>query len=221
MLIRIQEAVLEVEEIVNFNKTQKMKINLIILLTFCIFSCKSENEKIDDLINEKSSNIFNNSKDKIKLTQYLVNIDSFNIAYEKCKSENPQRGLDFANRFSIYSDKLSLKKVEDDIKKKSQIAQEIEKKEKEKADYKRSWENSKYGKLQKKHPDWSEDDCINVMSKKIWVGMSYEMLVYQRGKPNTVNPSNYGNGTEYQCCWDDYSPSCFYMKQDNIIYSYN
>ena len=89
------------------------------------------------------------------------------------------------------------------------------------AENRKVWENSKYGKLQKKHPDWTDDECMKVVDKKIWIGMTYDMLLYQRGKPNTVNPSNYGSGTQYQCCWDDYSPSCFYMKEDNIIYSYN
>lgn len=84
-----------------------------------------------------------------------------------------------------------------------------------------NFKKTKAGKIQKKHPDWSRQDCENVANNKIWIGMNYDMLVYMRGKPNTVNPSNYGSGVEYQCCWDDYTPSCFYMKEDNIIYSYN
>lgn len=80
---------------------------------------------------------------------------------------------------------------------------------------------TKAGKIYKKHPEWTKEDCINLSKKQIWVGMSYDMLIYLRGKPNTVNTSNYGNGNEYQCCWDDYNPSCFYMKDDKIITSYN
>jgi hypothetical protein len=84
------------------------------------------------------------------------------------------------------------------------------------------WENSKYGKLQKKHPDWSDEDCKRVIDKKIWIGMSLEMLKYQRGLPNRSNPSNYGSGTQYQWCWDDYNPSCFfYGGEDGIITAYN
>lgn len=80
---------------------------------------------------------------------------------------------------------------------------------------------TKAGKIYKKHPDWSKDDCEKVAKNRVWIGMKYEMLIYERGKPNTINTSNYGYGNEYQCCWDDYTPRCFYMKEDNIIHSYN
>jgi len=83
------------------------------------------------------------------------------------------------------------------------------------------FKKTKAGKIQSKHPDWSKEDCELVANKKIWIGMKYEMLVYLRGKPNRINTSNYGNGNEYQCCWDDYDISCVYMKEDHIISSYN
>lgn len=83
------------------------------------------------------------------------------------------------------------------------------------------WGKSKAGKIQKKHPTWSDDDCENVSKNQIWIGMSYDMLIYERGKPNTVNPSNYGHGVHYQCCWHDQTPSCFYMGDDDIITAYN
>ena len=91
----------------------------------------------------------------------------------------------------------------------------------EEAVKKRNWKNSKYGKLQKKHPSWTDEDCIKVLDKKIWIGMSIQMLKYQRGNPDSANPSNYGSGNQWQWCWDDYSPSCFYGKEDGIITSYN
>lgn len=47
------------------------------------------------------------------------------------------------------------------------------------------------------------------------------MVVYLRGKPNTINPSNYGKGINYQFCYHNYKPSCFYSKEDQIITSYN
>ena len=83
------------------------------------------------------------------------------------------------------------------------------------------FDNSKAGKLYKKHSDWSKEDCEKLAERKIWIGMNYDMLLYLRGKPNNVNTSNYGSGNEYQCCWDDYDPSCFYMGSDHIITSYN
>jgi len=77
------------------------------------------------------------------------------------------------------------------------------------------------GKIHKKHPEWSKEDCKLIADGKIWIGMEYEMLVYQRGKPNDVNTSNYGNGPEYQACWDDYDIGCFYFDESHIITSYN
>lgn len=85
----------------------------------------------------------------------------------------------------------------------------------------RQFLKTKAGRIYKKHPDWSKEDCINLADKRIWIGMEYEMVVYMRGKPNTVNTSNYGNGLEYQACWDDYDPGCFYFGEDHIIKSYN
>jgi len=105
-------------------------------------------------------------------------------------------------------DSVAYKKQLDSINKADEIAE---------ANFKKT----KAGKIQSKHPEWSKEDCERLANKQVWIGMDYDMLLYLRGKPNTVNTSNYGNGNEYQCCWDDYDISCFYMKSDNIIYSYN
>ena len=51
--------------------------------------------------------------------------------------------------------------------------------------------------------------------------MSLYMLIYERGNPNSINPSDYGNGVHYQWCWEDYTPSCFYGGQDGIVTAYN
>ncbi|MGU3373634.1 zinc-ribbon domain-containing protein [Chryseobacterium sp. M5A1_1a] len=80
---------------------------------------------------------------------------------------------------------------------------------------------SKAGKIHKKHPEWSKEDCIKISENQIWIGMRYEMLVYMRGKPNNVNTSNYGDGPSYQACWYDYNASCFYFDESQIITSYN
>ncbi|WP_310378220.1 zinc-ribbon domain-containing protein [Flavobacterium sp.] len=105
-------------------------------------------------------------------------------------------------------DTVAEKKLQDSLNKIAEI---------EEANFKKT----KAGKIQKKHPEWSREDCERIANKKIWIGMNYDMLLYLRGKPNDVNTSDYGNGPEYQCCWDDYDPSCFYMKSDDIITSYN
>lgn len=84
-----------------------------------------------------------------------------------------------------------------------------------------AFDKTKAGQLCKKHADWSNDDCKLVADKQIWIGMSYDMLIAIRGKPNSANPSNYGSGTHWQWCWYNYTPSCFYGHDDGIIDSYN
>lgn len=83
------------------------------------------------------------------------------------------------------------------------------------------WDNSKAGKIKKKHPNWSEYDCERIAENEIWIGMTIDMLKYERGKPNSSNPSDYGQGREWQWCWHDQEPSCFYGEDDGIITSYN
>jgi len=73
-----------------------------------------------------------------------------------------------------------------------------------------TWKTTPAGKLCAKHIDWQKEECDKLVDNKIWVGMNYGMLTYLRGKPDSVNPSNYGGSTSYQYCWDDYNPSCFY-----------
>ncbi len=86
-----------------------------------------------------------------------------------------------------------------------------------------AYDRSPAGKLCKAHPSWSKDDCQRVADKKYWIGMTYDMLVASLGsKPDHANPSSYGRTTEWQWCWSDYTPSCFYdNNNDSIIDSYN
>ncbi len=85
-----------------------------------------------------------------------------------------------------------------------------------------AWQETPSGKLCAEHPGWQKEECDNLVDRKIWVGMSYDMAVYLRGKPDHVNPSNYGGMTKYQYCWDDVRPGCFYDdNQDGIIDAYN
>lgn len=121
--------------------------------------------------------------------------------YNSTETTTPKAELTQVQKDSVAAFEENLKKENDKVKK--------------------EWENSKAGKIQKKHPTWSDDDCEKVAKNNIWIGMQYEMLVYMRGKPNTVNTSNYGNGKSYQACWHDYDPGCFYFDEDQIIKSYN
>ncbi len=78
------------------------------------------------------------------------------------------------------------------------------------------------GQLCAKHPAWSDQDCKWLIEDRYWIGMTYDMLEYERGKPSSVRPSNYGNGARYQYCWSQYVPSCFYDNNaDNKMDSYN
>lgn len=85
-----------------------------------------------------------------------------------------------------------------------------------------AWQKTPAGQLCTKHQDWTRDDCDKLLARKVWVGMSYDMLVYLRGAPDHKNVSNYGAGNQYQYCWDDRTPSCFYDDNaDGILDSYN
>lgn len=85
-----------------------------------------------------------------------------------------------------------------------------------------AWMKSKAGRLCEKHPDWTKTDCDRVSEQRYWVGMTYEMLVEGWGKPTSANPSDYGSGIQWQWCWLNYTPSCFYDDNgDGIIDSYN
>jgi hypothetical protein len=75
--------------------------------------------------------------------------------------------------------------------------------------------DSTAGKACSLHPVWASSDCVDLTDGQIWVGMTYDMLVYEFGKPNIVNPSNYGSGIRYQYCWTGRTPSCFYDNEGN------
>ena len=84
-----------------------------------------------------------------------------------------------------------------------------------------TWSSAQARQICASHPDWTQSDCERLAENRIWIGMHYDMLIYLRGKPNAANPSNYGYGTEWQWCWYDYTPSCFYGENDGIVDSYN
>ena len=116
----------------------------------------------------------------------------------------------------ILKEKAVLEKNQADAAAKAKVAEEAAQAEQA------AFEKTLAGKICKSHPTWAKDDCTHLADRKIWIGMSYDMLVYERGKPDSTNPSNYGTGTQYQWCWHDYTPSCFYYDNDDgIINSYN
>ncbi|HVX90933.1 MAG TPA: hypothetical protein VHC20_04915 [Candidatus Paceibacterota bacterium] len=85
-----------------------------------------------------------------------------------------------------------------------------------------AWQATPAGKICTKHVDWTKDDCDGVAKNQVWIGMTYDMLVYENGKPTSKNISNYGSGNRYQYCWTGHTPSCYYDDNaDGIIDSYN
>ncbi len=68
----------------------------------------------------------------------------------------------------------------------------------------------------------TRDDCERAARGEVWIGMNEFILFALRGDPNEDNPSNYGNGTQYQYCWYDMKPECVYTKPgSDLITSYN
>lgn len=84
-----------------------------------------------------------------------------------------------------------------------------------------AYEKSPAGRLCAKHTDWAQEECQKVANKKLWIGMTIDMVKAENGTPDDVNTSNYGRGVEYQACWLNNDPSCFYYKSDGIITSFN
>ncbi len=89
-------------------------------------------------------------------------------------------------------------------------------------------ENKKYearmAKIQKVADklDCSISDAERLLDHEVWIGMTYEMVLYMRGQPDAVNLANYGNGDQYQACWEGHTPFCFYFRaSDHIVYAYN
>ncbi|OGL95756.1 hypothetical protein A2348_03975 [Candidatus Uhrbacteria bacterium RIFOXYB12_FULL_58_10] len=72
------------------------------------------------------------------------------------------------------------------------------------------------------HPTWTEDQCDKVARGDVWIGMTYEMILVERGFADSENLSNYGDGDQWQWCWFDESPMCVYDDNDDgIVDSYN
>ncbi len=120
--------------------------------------------------------------------------------------------------------------TEEELAKRAQVAAEqvareqaaIDEQKAKKEAERQAWEASKAGQICIQHPEWEKYDCERLADNKFWVGMSIDMLKYRRGLPNAANPSNYGSGTQWQWCWYDYTPSCFYDENnDGLIDSYN
>jgi len=184
------------------------------LIIISFISCTSEEEKRKNEINEQSKEILSAALDEIITYKLPLYSEDLMKEYLKISTDRAELGLEYAKKIKYQV--IIMKQVKDSI---LQVKQDSIVKATEIAEKK--WESTKAGQIHKKHPNWSKEECELLAARKIWIGMNLDMLKYLRGNPNHANPSNYGNGTEWQWCWDDYSPSCFYGKDDGIITAYN
>lgn len=159
------------------------------------------NIKIDASYNNK------NKSKTIKVNRELTEEEKAKIAEDnRIKQEEERKRIDEENR----------KKAEEEQKR---IDEENRKRAEEEA-----FNNTPAGQICLNHSGWTKEECQRLADNRIWIGMSYNMLVYERGYPTSTNPSNYGWGTQYQWCWFPWNngPSCFYDDDnDGRIDSYN
>lgn len=184
---------------------------LIIPLLFLIVSC--------DLRDDSTIKTAEFSRKLDSLTQRMydcngfsgIYIDSFKNKIKSVADTNSSKALAYLDKYcdsvSAYINKSDRHKHIQDSLSSLKDQREID--------------NSKAGRIHKKHPEWEISDCERVANKEVWIGMSYEMLVYEKGKPSYVHKSNYGSGDEWQACWGELSQTCYYFGEDHIITSYN
>lgn len=163
----------------------------------------------------------------LSLTSYDVDIKAINSRYETTDQVTILRDkTDEEISAEQEAEKINKEKVAQEekqrIEKEAQIKnEEQERKEKELAEQ-RTYEKTKAWRICKANPTWTREDCDLLANNKIWIWMSYDMLVYTHWKPNSANPSNYWVWTQWQWCWYDYTPSCYYdTNDDGLVESYN
>jgi hypothetical protein len=184
---------------------------LLISLTY-LASCSDSNHERAIDIKLRQENIL----DSISHSAQLKN-DSIRLENEKMV----KRQSDSFNRTPKGKTEIATKKKEQDKIEKEQVrAQKT-------AEQKYKQEQAKIEKAEAaiykimNKLDCSEEEAVNLLEGRIWIGMTFKMVKYERGLPDGVNVSNYGYANEYQAYWEDYTPSYFYFKSDQIIYSYN
>ena len=119
------------------------------------------------------------------------------------------------HKLSVYTSSPEYQHAQEVVSQKEIDTQRIQ--SKKEADELLAWQKTPAGMLCVKHPTWQKDECEGLIAKKVWVGMSYEMLVFLRGVPDHKNVSNYGDTNKYQYCWSGRTPSCFYDDNDDGI----
>lgn len=82
-----------------------------------------------------------------------------------------------SNSFMV---KISRPKTEQEVAKEQEVLVVQKQMEAQQVVEEEVFKKSRAGKICIKHPGWSRDDCQGIADKKIWMGMSYDMLVELR-----------------------------------------
>lgn len=185
-------------------------------------SCLSEQAQKIRIMNLASKAIIDNStKTLYSLCSFDLYGDSVVKKWAAIPYDSAELRMKFAKKFESYVKELSIKHTLKNEKEAAQHEKDAAQRAKDEAKAEKEFNKSTAGKILKKHPNWSKEDCIKLADREIWIGMSIGMLHYLRGLPEHVNKSDYGNGIQYQWCWTELSPSCFYGGEDGIITAYN
>lgn len=192
------------------------KILVLSCFFFILISCKSNLDKENELVKLQTDSIFSEATTRITNSFSWVNLDSINLKFSSIK--DPKLKLIFVKELNAYT---IIKKREVDSIVNLGRERDVKASVIAEAEDLKKWNESKAGKIHKKHPEWSKKICISLAKREIWIGMTLNMLKYQRGLPNNSNLSNYGKGNKWQWCWSDYTPSCFYGGEDGVVTSYN
>ena len=162
-----------------------------LILLSTLISCQSEKDK---QLNEKSSLTFDDAVEKIKKSEYTINIDSFRVVYEKSKSKDPQSGLDFADRFKVYAIKLLKKKQEIEFEENAREVRIRERKIKKQNEEEKAWKKSKAGKMLKDFLDLiAEKPGIEIIEEKSPYSPVFVKKIEKaekRGDYKTIDPKN-------------------------------
>lgn len=162
--------------------------------------------------------------DTTLISQYTSAIDQGNIKMEAVATDIDNLTLDTSpssvTDVSLEADALAKKKADEEAQAKQKAADQAAQAQ-AKVDEENTFYATPAGKICKNHLNWSRTDCDDLANNLVWIGMSLDMLEYERGLPNVSNPSNYGYGINWQWCWWNRTPMCFYGGSDGIIDSYN
>lgn len=188
-----------------------MRTILLIMVFLGLLSCQSERERQIEILKISSKATLDSYFHKMRMAHLKVDYAGINGVYNKLCGDSIELAVAYADSLNKAAVHLT-DSIGHELETRASILNDARKAE---------WFKSKAGRIQKKHPEWTDEECIRISQNKVWVGMTLDMLKCERGLPNRVNPSDYGNGIQYQWVWEDYTPSCFYGGEDGVVTAYN